>query len=216
MLECSAVQCSARVQYNDLPNGCICPVVSTPEFLAQNVARLARISSNDAFLDLGCGDGRVVANIAQICGCRAFGIDIRPECIESSRARARATGPAVAELCEFHLGDFQTMRAGVDAAAPPAGMGGVTVAFSYLLPEPMRVLDSLLMQAVLQQGCRLVTFMAHPQGKRWRDPKRVQNSRDLLGELQLWERTCCGGTSSSSGDVGDSGDETLALDQAPD
>ena len=74
--------------YDGLPEGCICPVVSTPEFLAQNIARLARVGGEDLFLDLGCGDGRVVTNMAQLCGCRAFGVDIRPEMVASSQSRA--------------------------------------------------------------------------------------------------------------------------------
>jgi hypothetical protein len=94
----------------------------------------------------------------------------------------------VAALCGFSLTDFQQMRAGVDAPTLPAGLAGVTVIFTYLLPEPMRILDNLLQAAVPGQGVRLVTFMAHPQGEIWADRGVIANSRDLLGELQLWER----------------------------
>jgi SAM-dependent methyltransferase len=182
--------------YVDLPEGCICPVVSTPEFLAQNVARLAHVGSDDLFPDLGCGDGRVVTNIAQICGCRSFGVDIRPEMIASSQSRAEQAGPLVATLCEFSLKDFQQMRAGVDAPELPVGLGGVTVIFTYLLPEPMRILDKLLQTAVFSQGARVATFMAHPQGNIWRS-EQVANTRDLLGELQLWERSAGGSDGSA-------------------
>lgn len=94
----------------------------------------------------------------------------------------------VAALCSFSLTDFQKMRAGVDAPTLPAGLAEVTVIFTYLLPEPMRILNDLLQTAVLDQGVRLVTFMAHPQGEVWADLGVIANSRDLLGELQLWER----------------------------
>ena len=140
-------------------------------------------------IDLGCGDGRVVANMASICGCTAFGVDIRPECIEASIARVASMPEAVRGRCSFAVGDFTTMQAGPGSPPPPAGLGGVTVAFAYLLPEPMKVLDPLLRTAVLEQGLRLVTFVSHPHdiGDWQRDP-RIDNRKDLLGALQLWER----------------------------
>ena len=52
------------------PDGCIVPVVHTPDCMFDSIARLARLDANTTFLDLGCGDGRVVDGVATIAGCR--------------------------------------------------------------------------------------------------------------------------------------------------
>ena len=178
---------SVLAGHTPVPDKSICPVVHTPEHLAKNIAALARVSAEDTVLDLGCGDGRVVCNVAQACGCRGFGVDIRDECVESALARAAALPEPARSRVSFSLGDFCAMRADAAAPQPPGGLGGVTVIFTYLLPRPMERLDALLRSAVLQLGVRLVTFMAHPTGKEWSGPE-FDRRKDLLGELRLWER----------------------------
>lgn len=44
-----------------------------------SIASLLRLEPSDCFLDLGCGDGRVVVGVAALANCRGVGIDIRPE-----------------------------------------------------------------------------------------------------------------------------------------
>ena len=80
-------------------------------------ARLAGISAEDLVLDLGCGNGTVLALLADAFGCRGLGIDCRPEAILAARALARTRGleGRVAFRCD-------------DAASPADPVPGATVA----------------------------------------------------------------------------------------
>jgi SAM-dependent methyltransferase len=55
-------------------------------------ARLAGVSADDLVLDLGCGNGTVLALLADTFGCRGLGIDCRPEAVLAARAFARSRG----------------------------------------------------------------------------------------------------------------------------
>ena len=55
-------------------------------------ARLAGVSAEDLVLDLGCGNGTVLALLAEAFGCRGLGIDCRPEAILAARAFVRNRG----------------------------------------------------------------------------------------------------------------------------
>ena len=158
------------------PDGCIVPVVHTPDCMFESIARLARLDANTTFLDLGCGDGRVVDGVATIAGCRGIGVDIRMECVEAARERFPERA--------FHQADFCAMVEG--AGPPPIGLGGVDACYAHLLPTTFAVLDERLLEAV-QNGLRLVTFCSHPSGAAW---DACQTGSDCFGMVRLYE--ACG------------------------
>ena len=155
------------------PDGCIVPVVHTPECMFESIARLARLDANATFLDLGCGDGRVVDGVCKIAGCRGVGVDIRMECVEAARERYSER--------VFHQADFCAMIEG--AGPPPIGFEGVDACYAHLLPTTFAVLDARLLAAV-QRGLRLVTFCSHPSGAAW---DACQTGSDCFGMVRLYE-----------------------------
>ncbi len=81
-------------------------------------ARIADVSAEDFVLDIGCGNGTVLALLADAFGCRGLGIDCRPAAVLAARALAKSRG----------LEDRITFRCG-DAADPAADpVAGATVA----------------------------------------------------------------------------------------
>ncbi|MEN6343312.1 MAG: methyltransferase domain-containing protein [Methanospirillum sp.] len=65
--------------------------------------RLAGVSADDFVLDLGCGNGTVLALFADEFGCRGIGIDCRPEAILAARALVRSRG--LENRVSFHCDD---------------------------------------------------------------------------------------------------------------
>jgi hypothetical protein len=57
----------------------------TPDHVIDAMLRLAHVTPDDTLLDVGCGDGRIVARAAQQVGCRAIGIEIEPALAARSR-----------------------------------------------------------------------------------------------------------------------------------
>jgi SAM-dependent methyltransferase len=79
--------------------------VNDPTPLAEIEEALIQIdlTKDDVLYDLGSGDGRVCIMAATIHGCRAVGLDQRPEAIELSKGNARLNG--VEELLRFYERD---------------------------------------------------------------------------------------------------------------
>ena len=136
------------------PDGCILPVVHTPDCMFDSIARLARLDANTTFLDLGCGDGRVVDGVCKIAGCRGIGVDIRMECVTAARERFPERA--------FHEGDFCAMVEG--AGPPPTGLEGVDACYAHLLPTTFAVLDARLLAAVQAKRASAGTVDAVGEG----------------------------------------------------
>ena len=84
------------------------------------------------FVDLGCGDGRVVIEVGKAFPARrALGVDIQAPLIERARALARQHG--VGDVCDFQVADL----AAVDLSA-------VSVVFLYFPPVAMTALLGVL------------------------------------------------------------------------
>ena len=99
----------------------------SPENVVGLVIHLAAISADDVFMDLGCGDGAVLLQVAARCGCRCVGVDVRPECLEAVRLGAAQRG--VAHLVEAVQLDMMT-----ELEAAPAWREA-SVVYGYLLPQ---------------------------------------------------------------------------------
>jgi len=121
----------------------LAPYVPTPQYVVEKMLELAQVTSSDVVYDLGCGDGRIVITAAKKYGAHAVGIDIDPERIRESEAKAREAG--VAGLVTFRLED--AMKADVSAA---------TVVTLYLLSSSNEVLRPILTRQ-LKPGARIVS-----------------------------------------------------------
>lgn len=54
------------------------PFVPTSKRLVRDIFKKFRMTKNDVFYDLGCGDGRLVFYVAKKYGCRAVGVEVNP------------------------------------------------------------------------------------------------------------------------------------------
>jgi precorrin-6B methylase 2 len=115
--------------------------VPTPPEVVDEMLAMAKLERGEQLIDLGSGDGRIVISAAKR-GARAVGIEIDPELIETSRAKAKEAG--VEERAEFRNANiFETDLRDAD------------VITMYLLPSlNMRLRPQLL---ELRPGTRVVT-----------------------------------------------------------
>src|ERR1041385_8452729 len=78
----------------------------TPEGSMLEALDLAGIEPGTRFLDLGCGDGRVLIEAAKR-GASVRGIDIDPEMAEVARARLEEAGiPGTVEVADIAVADL--------------------------------------------------------------------------------------------------------------
>jgi SAM-dependent methyltransferase len=63
----------------------------TPRSIVIEALKLGDVGPQDILFDLGCGDGRVVADAAKVFGARAVGFDMNMQRIQEARARIRQT-----------------------------------------------------------------------------------------------------------------------------
>ena len=87
------------------------PFVSTPDEAVSAAVGLAGVQAGDVFLDLGCGDGRLMVAAAS-CGATAVGIDYDSALLK--KAKKLATSRGVLSRCSFHKGtDSNAQRIGM-------------------------------------------------------------------------------------------------------
>ncbi len=79
------------------------PFVPTPMEVVDRMLEMAEVKKGDLVYDLGSGDGRIVIRAAKKYGARGVGIEMDPELIELSRAKAKEEG--VSHLVEFRAED---------------------------------------------------------------------------------------------------------------
>lgn len=119
------------------------PFVPTPTEIVDRMLELAEIKKGDVVYDLGSGDGRIVIRAAKKYGVKGVGIEIDPDLVERSRAKARDEG--VEHLVEFREQD--ALRVDVSPA---------TVVMIYMLPEFNTKLRPIL-EKHLRPGSRVVS-----------------------------------------------------------
>ena len=118
------------------------PFVVSPDNVTNAMLEMAKVTPEDYLIDLGSGDGRIVITAARRFGARGLGVEIDPQLVELSRARARASG--VEGRAAFRVQDlFKTDLA-------PA-----SVITMYLLPDVNLQLRPKLLQ--LRAGTRIVS-----------------------------------------------------------
>lgn len=65
------------------------PYVPTKNKVLKDILDRAKLKKNELFVDLGCGDGRIVRFAAEKYGVHAIGIDINPSLIWLSRLKTK-------------------------------------------------------------------------------------------------------------------------------
>jgi len=132
--------------------------VPTPQYVVDEMLRLANVKPGDVLYDLGCGDGRIPVTAAMRHGIRAYGIDIDPERI--AEANANASKYRVAHLVSFRQEDLFTTK-----------FSDASVVTLYLLPDLNLKLRARLL-AELKPGTRIVSHQ-FDMGD-WRPDRRVE------------------------------------------
>jgi len=122
------------------------PYVPTPEHIVEAMLKLAKPTTDDFLVDLGCGDGRIPIMAAQKYGVRGFGVDMNPVRIKEARANAVKAG--VTDKVEFIEGDlFQT------------DFKKASVLTLYLLPLVNMALRPSILE--MKPGTRIVSHAFH-------------------------------------------------------
>lgn len=142
--------------------------VPTRESVADEMLRLAGVTSADVVYDLGSGDGRVVILAAQKYGARGVGVELDPRLVKVAREVAREG--EVEERVRFIEGDLFA-----------ADISPATVVTIYLSPTVNARLEPKLRRE-LRPGTRVVSHQ-FPIGK-W-PPDRTVKADDGT-ELYLW------------------------------
>jgi cyclopropane fatty-acyl-phospholipid synthase-like methyltransferase len=132
--------------------------VPTRESVADEMLKMAKVTSTDVVYDLGSGDGRIVILAAQKYGARAVGIEISPRLVGIARQVAREG--EIEHRVSFVQGDL--FEADVAAA---------TVVMLYLSPTVNAKLAPKLRQE-LRPGTRIVSHQ-FPIGE-WKAEQSVR------------------------------------------
>lgn len=119
------------------------PWVPTRRQLISHIMRLARITRNDVFYDLGCGDGRVAIEAARL-GARAVCVEIRKDLIDKAKENARQAN--VYDRITFINDSFFQVD-----------LHDATVVYMYLLTRINAALRPKL-EKELQPGTRVITL----------------------------------------------------------
>ena len=149
---------------------------STPHSAVRTAARLLDLAEEDVLYDIGCGDGRVLIDLASCTPCRnLIGVEIDPDrASEAERNVARAYAHGT-------IGGDQSVRIDVGNGLE-TDLSGITAAFLYLVPRGLRLIKPRIIEAAermrsgdniegVQTGetplpaLRVVTYMAGFEGE---------------------------------------------------
>lgn len=120
------------------------PYVPTKRKIIQNILKQAGLKKRQSFIDIGCGDGRVVEEAVAGFGAAAIGIDINPLLIFRARFRAllkpqsNLRGYFVANIIDYDLSNFD-------------------IVYVFLMPELIEKISNQLKAALLKKS----TIISH-------------------------------------------------------
>lgn len=135
---------------------------STPESV-EHMLKLAGLRDDDVVVDLGSGDGLIPLMAAKMNPkLRGWGVDINPDLVTRSNARAKAEG-VVDRVKFYHQNAFD------------ADLKDATVITMWLFPELMYLLRPIILERA-QPGARVLTTTWtlgtwHPDETSTQDPK---------------------------------------------
>ncbi len=136
------------------------PFITTPPEVVTRMLQLAGTGAQDAVIDLGSGDGRIVIAAAREYGARGLGVELDADLVAEARANAQRAG--VEPRARFVQGD-----------ALKADLSGASVVTIYLLPSLLDQLQPRVL-AQMKPGARVVTHAFVFKG--WR-PDRAETVR---------------------------------------
>ena len=118
----------------------LAPFVPTPAIVTEMALDMLQLTSDDVFVDLGCGDGRVVAAALRRGVRRSVGVELDATLVESARRRVRAALAPTddARRGTVLLGDLCSPELATEAY----GLADATAAFLFLSPRGAEALLS--------------------------------------------------------------------------
>ena len=135
----------------ELPEGLICPYVSTTDVDTRRFLKLASVTSEDVVYDLGCGGGHIICLTCKEVGCRGYGVDLSELRVKEAGELASESG--VSELATFVVGDLLE-----------ADTSKASILALYLLPENLEAMRELLSKRLIDGAAdggvpvRIATF----------------------------------------------------------
>jgi len=120
--------------------------VPTPQEVVEKMLDMAKVTKSDFVVDLGCGDGRIVATAAKKYGAKGLGVDFDEERIKDSKETLKKFG--VENLVELRQGDALKV--------PAKDLNKTTVVMLYMLDEFMGKLEDIAKKD-LPKGARIVS-----------------------------------------------------------
>jgi tRNA A58 N-methylase Trm61 len=150
--------------------------VPTPFDVANEMVKLAGVTSRDVAFEPGCGDARVTIAAVKGGARKAVGIDIDPDRVAESRTRVKEAG--LSDRIEIRLGDALDIK----------DLSTASVVFLYM-GDHFNMLIRPILWRDLKVGARVVShrFLMGD----WKPDKTVTMSSELGGEyeLHLWTVT---------------------------
>lgn len=137
------------------------PFVPMPDVVRAHIVERLHLGPDDHVLDLGCGDGATLVDLAARSGCVATGVERDPARVEAARAAVAAaarTGadgspPRIAEgRVQVVEGDFED-----EALLDRLPLDRISVAVMFLFPWAVRLLVPRLI-ARMPASARVVSY----------------------------------------------------------
>ena len=126
----------------------LAPPCGSEPLVVQRIVEVARLTSSDVLVDLGCGDARVCIAAAESSGCKAIGVEVEANLVAEAQATIDAKG--LNDRVQVLHGDLLSF----DLAA-----AGATVVVVYLLPAAVETIRPQLLRCMAEQNARVLTQM---------------------------------------------------------
>ncbi len=123
-------------------------VPSSSECVMKFIAMI-KLTPKDIFVDLGCGDGRLLVTAAKYAKCHCVGIEIQPTLFEKAQQNVIKAG--VSEYVRVINSDFKSVEC-------RSILQQATVIFLYLMPTIMPWVTETLNKYV-RKGCRVISYV---------------------------------------------------------
>jgi len=135
------------------------PVVASPDGVSRRVVEMVNEASATPvklFIDVGCGQGKVLNHMAVHIGCQTLGVDISVKELEVAASQACELG--VAHLCNYVECDFRAFDTHIPEGVEPKDMVVYMYSIPYMVnhPELRKV-----MLGLLEKGATVVTWCHH-------------------------------------------------------
>lgn len=122
------------------------PFVPCGDHVPMAVCKAAELTKTDCFIDLGCGNGKVVLEAGNYC--RAVGVEIDQKVATDALASVKSSGRSNIEIIQS---DFK------HPTVQKILQEEVTVVFMYLLPRFLPTVTNML-NSILRPGTRVLSY----------------------------------------------------------